>query len=264
MGESPESGLHFERVADIYSRARPPYPDAVYERLVEFGVVGPGHRLLEIGAGSGQATSRLVEAGGVVTAVDPGPVLSAQLARLVPAAEVIVDTFENAVAGGRLPHDWYDSVCIATAFHWLNPAVALPAIQRILVPHGLLAVWRHIFGDPSAPTTRFRNRMAEIVARREESPEARQRHRAQFDWVDALTAAGLFVPLHQEHLRWNIDLSAPQAYDLFSTFSDWQPHEVEEIAAVVDELGGTITEHYQTTLAIVRSTRAPSSQSPQK
>jgi SAM-dependent methyltransferase len=258
MGEASfgasEPGTHFERMAEVYRRARPPYPDALYERLVEFGVLTPGCRLLEIGAGTGQATSRLVQAGARVTAVEPGVRLAEYLTRSVHVTEVIVDTFENAAATGRLSDDGFDSVCVATAFHWLDPVAALPAIARILVPGGLLAVWRHVFGDPSV-TTPFRHRLTEIVARREDSAQARQRHRAQFDWTDALTVNGLFDSVHHEHFRWSVDLSPGQVHDLFRTFSDWEPHEVDEVAAVVDELGGTVTEHYGTTLAIVRSTR---------
>ena len=43
--------MHFERMAGDYLDSRPPYPEAVYQTLRAAGVIGPGIRVLEIGAG---------------------------------------------------------------------------------------------------------------------------------------------------------------------------------------------------------------------
>lgn len=43
-------------MATEYATARPRYPDAVFETLEAEGVIGPGTRVLEIGAGAGLAT----------------------------------------------------------------------------------------------------------------------------------------------------------------------------------------------------------------
>jgi len=61
--------LRFDRDPLGYQRARPPYPAEVFEILVrEFGL-GPGCRVLEIGAGTGQATGELLARGADVVAV---------------------------------------------------------------------------------------------------------------------------------------------------------------------------------------------------
>lgn len=49
---------HFNRMAELYDRARPPYPEALWERLISLGVLRPGVRVLEFGAGTGHATGR--------------------------------------------------------------------------------------------------------------------------------------------------------------------------------------------------------------
>jgi len=64
--------MHFERMAAEYATARPPYPRAVFEALAERGVIGPGVRVLEVGAGSGLATADLVAAGGALMSPVPG------------------------------------------------------------------------------------------------------------------------------------------------------------------------------------------------
>jgi SAM-dependent methyltransferase len=47
---------HFEVHAEVYERARPPYPEALWARLRELELLQPGTRVLELGAGTGQAT----------------------------------------------------------------------------------------------------------------------------------------------------------------------------------------------------------------
>ena len=139
---------HFDRIADRYDDARPRYPAALWAVLEDAGVVHPGARVLELGAGSGQATRELVARGAVVDAVEPGPALAAALAATVPAVTVHharAEEVELAPAG-------YDAVVAATAWHWMDPAAVLPAVHRALRPGGLLAVWWNVFGDEDVPT----------------------------------------------------------------------------------------------------------------
>lgn len=46
------SWQHFERSATDYAFARPPYPAAIFEVLRSERVIGPGLRVLEVGAGA--------------------------------------------------------------------------------------------------------------------------------------------------------------------------------------------------------------------
>ena len=50
----------------------------------------PGRRVLDLGAGTGQATGPLLAAGLQVTAIEPGPNLAMQLQDWHPAATVLV------------------------------------------------------------------------------------------------------------------------------------------------------------------------------
>jgi len=246
--------LHFDAHADVYARARPPYPQELWAWLTGHGLLGPGTRVIELGAGSGQATGPMLAVGAAVTAVEPGPALAARLRAACPAATVRVGTAESVT----LPDAAYDLAVAATSVHWLDLDVVLPALHRALVRGGRLAVWRNAFGDPTAPVTPFRERVAEIVARR--GPDRARPGPGELDdaaWVERLTAGNRFVAVAVEEFRWSVDLATEQVRDLFTTFSDWEPGEVAEAARAVVELGGHVVEHYVTPLIVLDRVDAP-------
>lgn len=240
----------FDRRAARYERARPQYPAELWQRLRGLDVLRPRSKVLEIGAGTGEATQVFVDAGAEVTAVEPGIELARRLRLRSPGATVVRSRFEEA----ELDESAYDVACSATALHWLDLDVALPKLHRALVPGGLLAVWWTTFGDPSV-RTEFRDLVDEIVARRTPSP---RRHPSFLDgeaWLALLGAGGYFAPLEHQQFRWGIRLSAAQIRDLFGTFSNWSNAEVDDAARAVDRLGGAVDEHYVTALLVCRATR---------
>jgi SAM-dependent methyltransferase len=238
------SGTHFEEMATEYARARPPYPDIVFETLDQAGVIGPGRRVLEVGAGAGLATRPILDRGSEVVALERGRQLTSILAEVAPGADVVVAGLEDA----ELADDDFDSAVAATAMHWVDLSVGLPKLHRALRPGGLLAVWRTVFGDDTVQTD-FRTRVGAIVARRGKAGDGLREARPT---VDELTAGGWFEHLRTEHWRWSIELDAEEVGRLFATFSDWTTAEAVEVEKAVVDLGGRVTEHYQTVLHVVR------------
>lgn len=152
----------------------------------------------------------------------------------------------------ELPHGAFDSVVAATSMHWVDLSVGLPKLHAALHPGGLLAVWRHRFGDDSVDTE-FRRRVAHLVA---ECGRKSEEHRADDrPTMDELSARGWFEPVRTEHWRWSIDLSTDQVSALFRTFSDWNDTEVRAVTRAAAALGGVVTEHYQSVLHLLQ--RAP-------
>jgi SAM-dependent methyltransferase len=137
----------FDQAAELYDRARPGYPPALFDDLFELAGIGPGSRVLEIGPGTGQATVPLAERGCRVVAVELGADLAAvarrNLARF-PAVEVVTAAFE----AWPLPAEPFDLVLAATAFHWIDPAVRVAKAADALRPGGALATitTHHIAG----------------------------------------------------------------------------------------------------------------------
>jgi SAM-dependent methyltransferase len=244
------SGTHFEEMAAEYARARPPYPDVVFETLEQAGVIGPGRRVLEIGAGAGLATGPILDRGSEVVGLEPGRQLAAILAEVAPDADVVVSGLEDA----ELADDDFDSAVAATAMHWVDLSVGLPKLHRALRPGGLLAVWRTVFGDATVQTD-FRSVVGAIVARRGRTDDGRLREPRPT--IDELTAGGWFDHVRTDHWRWSIELDAEEVGRLFRTFSDWTSGEAAEAEQAAVDLGGRVTEHYRTTLHLLRRSDEP-------
>lgn len=239
--------MHFERHADTYARARPPYPPELWGRLRELGLLAPALRAIDLGAGTGQATGPMLDAGMAVTAVEPGTRLAAALHRAHPEATVIVAPAEDL----DLPPSSFDVAVAATSIHWMDLDVVLPRVRRLLTPTGRLLVWRNVFGDPEQANTPFRDAVAEIVAARSRPPRPGPDPEDVTATSAALARTGLFVVQEQHTYRWSLELDEPSVRRLFTTFSDWTPGEVDRAARAVHDLGGRVTEHYHSWLIIL-------------
>lgn len=236
-------------MAASYGSARPAYPVVLFETLVEHGVIGPGRRVLEIGAGSGEATVELVQRGCEVVAVKPGPHLAARLRQVCPETQVVVSRIEDA----DLPARGFASIVAATSMHWVDLPEVLPRFAESLVPGGLLAVWRTVFGDPRVSTP-FRRAVDEIVAARGMSNSGGDRLDPR-PTVAELEVGGSFSVVQSWQWLWQIDLDAVQLRALFATFNDWNDsRELDAVQAAAEAQGGLVTEHYVTVLHLLRCT----------
>ncbi|MER5635453.1 class I SAM-dependent methyltransferase [Kitasatospora sp. NPDC002227] len=249
----------FTEDAELYDRARPGYPAALYAELARSAGLGPGCRVLEIGCGTGKATVPLAAAGALVTAVELGPEMAAVAERNLapyPAAEVRVGAFE----AWPLPAEPFDLVLAATAFHWIDPAVRVVKAARALRPGGALAVFgtHHVRGgdvdfftetypiydrfDPDTPPPdRLMTPGGEIPAATAE-----------------LTAAGLFGPPAVHRWEWDCSYSTRAYLDVLLTYSNHRalPDRAREglltaIAELIDtRYGGRVTKRYMTELTL--------------
>ena len=123
---SPRYGLHAQR----YRQFRPTYPDWVFDKALA-ACGEPRSLALELGAGSGQATGSILTCFDRVVAVEP----DADMAALIPAdprLEVRIAPAETAT----LPQD-VDAAFSATAFHWMDAAVAGRRVAEALRPGGV-------------------------------------------------------------------------------------------------------------------------------
>jgi SAM-dependent methyltransferase len=124
----------FGAAAGAYERGRPPYPPEAIDWLLPAGAV----RVLDLGAGTGKLTRQLAGRGLDVTAVEPSEGMREQLRRAVPGVRALAGSGERI----PLPDRSVDAVLVAQAWHWVDPARAVPEVARVLRPGGRLGlVW---------------------------------------------------------------------------------------------------------------------------
>lgn len=129
-----DRSLSFGSVAAAYERGRPSYPPEAIDWLLPTGA----REVLDLGAGTGKLTTRLVERGLDVVAVDPIPDMLEVLRTSLPETRAVLGTAEEI----PLQDNSVDAVLVAQAWHWVDPGRAIPEVARVLRPGGRLGlVW---------------------------------------------------------------------------------------------------------------------------
>jgi ubiquinone/menaquinone biosynthesis C-methylase UbiE len=215
-----EHARSFDRAAAVYAATRPSYPPAAVDWLVP----EVAERVLDLAAGTGKLTRLLADRGLDVVAVDPSPNMLGELRAHVEGVPTHVGTAEDI----PLPDDAVDAVTVAQAWHWMDPAAAVPEIARVLRPGGTLGLvwntrdesvaWVAEFGDI---LTRLHDRDERELAPLVGSPFGPIEN-VRIPWQQTLTADGL------------LDLVRSRSY--FITASPDQQADV--LGAVGDLLAG--------------------------
>jgi SAM-dependent methyltransferase len=180
--------LAFDKAVDVYEEARPEYPAEAVAWLAERLDLRPGRTVLDLAAGTGKLTRRLVSTGARVIAVEPLPAMRARLVELVPEAEALDGTAEEI----PLAEASVDSITVGQAFHWFRLETALPELHRVLRPGGELALIWNLREGPLDDV------LGEILRPlRGETPAHADQH-----WREQVEASPLFGTLEERDFRW--------------------------------------------------------------
>ncbi len=221
-----------------YDAGRPGHPERVYEVLVERCGLGPGRTVVEIGAGTGQATRRLLELGaGSFIAIEPDPSLAAFLSEAFGRR---VDVRIVALEDAELPATSVDLGVAASSFHWVEEEVGLAKVFGALRPGGSWAMWWTLFGDDSRPDP-FRDAVDPILGDLPTSPcegrQGRPRFGLDVDARAAALAAAGFDSFRHELIPWNFEWDAAGIRALYATFSPIARLEDQRREAILDSVG---------------------------
>ncbi|WP_371480859.1 class I SAM-dependent methyltransferase [Kitasatospora sp. NBC_00315] len=254
----------FDEDAELYDRARPGYPPELFEDLAELAGVGPGCRVLEVGAGTGKATVPLAGLGCRITAVELGAEMAAVARRNLAghgAVEVVTADFET----WPLPEEPFDAVVAATAFHWIDPAVRMTRAADALRSGGALAVvaTQHVAGG----SVEFFAEVQDCYERFDPAtpPGLRLPAAADVDGsahADEVARSGRYGPVLTRRHAWDLSYTTAEYLEVLRTYSNHRalPPPAREgllggIAALIDgRYGGRVTKRYLTELRVSRTT----------
>ncbi len=136
-------GDRFGSAADDYARHRADFPAEGLDRMVALGVGTPGHRLLDVGCGTGTLARQFATRGCEVTGCDVDP-------RMLDAARDL----EGTGSGDGQPISWmqapaedtglhddsFEAVTAAQCWHWFDGVASATEMRRVLVPGGRICV----------------------------------------------------------------------------------------------------------------------------
>jgi SAM-dependent methyltransferase len=202
--------MSFGAIAENYDRLRSaPPPDAVEWML-------PQRRdlVVDLGAGTGLLSRQLASRARRVIAVEPDDRMRAVLAARSPGVEAVAGVGEAI----PLPDDCADAVLVSSAWHWMDPDLAVPEIARVLHEHGRFCVlWNG--RDHAVEWLRadlwFREAEAERDQAEQEPVTGRMAGRREI----SLPQPGEFENIETATFRFIRTMSAPELVGMLATYS---------------------------------------------
>lgn len=227
----------FDTRAEQYDAMRPSYPEALVDDLL---ARTGARRIVEIGAGTGKATTVFARRDCTLVALEPGEKLAAILRRNVSA-------FPNVTVEQTRFEDWspgerpFDLVFSAQAFHWIDPATRYAKSARIARQ---LAI---ITNEKSELDSALRAELDDAYSRWFPADD-KERVRdavaaARRAWTDDIDGSGRFGPVHVGLFPWETTYTSSEYIALIDTYSDHVSLDEERRSGLYDAIAGAIDRH---------------------
>ncbi len=218
-----ERRASFDAIPELYDRARPTYPEAVFDDLEESARLSVGSRVLEIGPGPGKATQPLAERGYEIVAVELG-------ASMAAFAQHKLERFRNVEVVNASFETWqpvrteFDAIVSFSAFHWISPEARYAKTASLLRVGGSLAVvrTRHVLLPNSDEffaevQNDYEAILPDATERSQGGPPAPDEAQG---FASEIAASGLFGPVHEHRHLWDVTYTADEYIDVLDTYSD--------------------------------------------
>ena len=253
--------LSFGGVADLYDQARPSYPSALVDDVLEYAGAGEGDRAVEVGAGTGKATVLFAARGLNVVAIEPSAEMAAIARRNCegyPNVRIEETGFERWRPNG---HN-FRLLFSGQAWHWIAPDVRYVAARAALEEGGALAAFWNV---PDWSASDLREELGEVYRRHgrdgdTDDPMNPRTRSGEVDWASEIAGASGFDGAEVRRYPWQSDYTTAEYLDLLGTHSAClvlDPPEREgmltDIGAAIDGRGGGFRMHFESLLCLARA-----------
>jgi SAM-dependent methyltransferase len=231
--------------AERYDRARPAYPHELIQRVV---ASSPGTDFLDVGCGTGIGARQYRAAGVSVLGVDVDTRM-AEFARRT-GIEVEIGKFEEWDPRGRK----FDAVVAGQAWHWVDPVLGAGKAAQVLRPHGLLALYWHVFDPPAEVAEPFDEVLSRVAPDGPlKSPGLGLQQRNLERAAEGIHTAGGFSEPEEWQFEWQRDYTRDEWLDHLATtgqltvlLPEQRATVLNTVGAAVDSVGGGFSMQYVT------------------
>lgn len=237
----------FNEDAVNYDKIRPEYPMKMFHDILNYTELDSSSSALEIGIGTGQATTPILRTGCHITAVELGNNLANYTRykfRNSSNLTVMNTSFEKF---SPPQNQLYDLIYSGTAYHWIDPKVGHPKTINLLKPGAILALfWNHPFPNKDDDPV---NRINKLIYNKYCPSNKKVEEFSINDckkWIDTLTSIG-FCDVTSKLYHRKRELTSNEYILLLNTYSDHRTLPINiktafenEMMQSINDLGGKI------------------------
>jgi ubiquinone/menaquinone biosynthesis C-methylase UbiE len=172
---APEARFFQSNVA-FYQRYRLDYPPRLITRVIALSGLNPGDAVLDLGCGPGNLALGFARAGMTVTALDPEPEMLAAARQAATVQRLAIDCQQRGSAELTPADGPFRLAAIGRAFHWMDRAVTLAMLDRIIAPGGGVALFHD--AHPPVEENRWFRTLHDVTSKfgRDEAEHVRERN----------------------------------------------------------------------------------------
>jgi SAM-dependent methyltransferase len=221
MPTASERSKSFGVAARDYDKYRIGPPSAIVDAVTPAGC----ETVLDLGAGTGALTRLLVSRFPTVYAVEPDQRMRDVLAENCPEAVALDGVAERI----PLPDASVDAALVSSAWHWMDPALAVPEIARVLRPEGVFGIiWNR--RDKSVPWVADLEEFRRRWTNSDDRVETRIRYFLEEEW---LPVGAPFRGVEVSVLPWQAGMTRDEICGLLATYSGYLMAPPEQKAALM-------------------------------
>ena len=135
-----DSQMNFGLTAADYVRHRAGFPEAFFEHLQARGLIRPGMRLLDIGAGTGTIARGMARRDCQTFALDIAPEMLKAAQSLDDGADAEVTYVAGEAEALPIKASRFDVATAGQCWHWFDGIRAARQVNRILAPNGIIII----------------------------------------------------------------------------------------------------------------------------
>lgn len=237
--------LTFNEEVTNYDKYRPRYCKELFDSIIEYAGLDDKKKAIEVGIGTGQATTPILQTGCFVTAIELGD----KLASYSKAKFSEYDNFtvhNIAFEDCKFSGNSIDLIYSGTAFHWIPEEVGYRKAYDMLRSGGTIALF---WNRPSVESPDIHNDFQAIYAKYRLEAPIKDKQEVYNKIMESINRYG-FTDLQFKLMYQTRSLNAEEYVSLLNTYSDHLAMENDirnqlytEIKEVINRYGGNVIIH---------------------